>query len=438
MREAQPAHSRFVTARARRRFSSLAGVLAAGLVAAFLSVGSAAVAAPGDEATITGRLSEGSDPVRGVIVAAHSWDKAGGSYTFEQNAVTRSDGRWTLNHLPDGDYTLEFDTSRSSARFALGESLGGNAKFTADDPQFSIVDGRATTQPFSDVTLGRLGGAVELSVTGADGAVLIDLDDAYGTVAGLTRSGNAWASTRTWSDETGRIFIARVPVGGYTPAVGAAGSAPASLAGGILVRKGAVTVLGNRALPAPVSGTLTAVSGQVGIDGTPQVGVALAAALPSFSATPELVEYQWMANSRPVSGATDASFSPTAAEVGKKLTLWVYAHSSGLTSFVGVTDPSAAVLAIDDPTPAPVPSDTPTSSPAPTPSETPTSSSTPAPGTTGAGSGTTDDGDTADAAGLAITGVAPYLAIVSAVALLAVGTVMVIRRRKRDMAPIED
>ena len=41
MREAQPAHSRFVTARARRRFSSLAGVLAAGLVAAFLSLASA-------------------------------------------------------------------------------------------------------------------------------------------------------------------------------------------------------------------------------------------------------------------------------------------------------------------------------------------------------------------------------------------------------------
>lgn len=428
MRESQPAHSRthsrLSTVSARRRFSSLAGVLAAGLVAAFLSVGSAAIAAPGDEATITGRLSEGTDPVRGAIVSAHSWDKADGSYAFEQNAITRSDGKWTLNHLPDGDYTLEFDTSRSSARFALGESLGGNATFTADDPQFSIVDGRATTEPFSEVTLSRLGGAVELGVTGADGGVLIDLNDAYGSLAGLTQSGKAWTSARTWSDETGRIFIARVPAGGYTPAVGAAGSAPASLAGGVIVRKGEVTVLGNRALPAPVVDRLTAISGQVGIDGTPQVGVALAAAIPAFSAAPELVEYQWMADSTPVDGATDAAFSPTAAEVGKKLTLWVFAHTSGLTSFVGVSDPSAAVLAVDATTP--------------TPSPTPTSSSTSPPGSAGAGSSATDSDNRADATGLAFTGVAPYLALVCAVAFLAFGAVMVIRRRKRDTAPIED
>ena len=425
MHESHPPLSRFSTGRVRRRFSSLAGVLAAGLVAAFLSVGSAAVAVPASEATITGRLSEGTDPVRGVVVSAHSWDKADSSYTFEQNAISRSDGRWTLNHLPDGDYTLEFDTSRSSARFALGESLGGKANFTADAPQFSIVDGRATTEPFNEVTLGRLGGAVELGVTGADGAVLIDLDDAYGTLAGLTRGGTAWASSRAWSDETGRIFIARVPAGGYTPAVGAAGSAPASLAGGVFVTKGTVTVLGNRALPVPVTDSLTAVSGQVGIDGTPQAGVALAAALPSFSAAPELVEYQWMADSTPVDGATDPSFSPTATEVGKKLTLWVFAHSAGLTSFVGVSDPSAAVLAVD------------ATAPAPSPSETPTSSPTSPPGTTGAGS-SSEGGNTADVTGLAFTGVAPYLAIVCAVAFLALGAVMVIRRRKRDTAPTEE
>lgn len=62
-----------------------------------------------------------------------------------------------------------------------------------------------------------------------------------------------------------------------------------------------------------------------------------------YSAEPDSYTYQWSANGVPISGATNATYAPGAATVGKTLTVTETAHRVGWTSASGTSDPTNPV-----------------------------------------------------------------------------------------------
>ena len=75
------------------------------------------------------------------------------------------------------------------------------------------------------------------------------------------------------------------------------------------------------------------------ITGTAQVGSTLTATAGSWSGGPTGYAYQWLADGTTISGATAATYAPTAAVVGKRLTVRVTASKKGSTS--GIKDSAA-------------------------------------------------------------------------------------------------
>jgi hypothetical protein len=378
----------------------------------------AAVAAPA-EASISGVVTELDRPVSEVVVSAYRWDAAADAYVFEQETDTAGDGSWTLDFLPDGEYTLDYGTEFSSARFALGESLAGDDDYSDDEPQFAVTGSAASATPFADVDLRLFGGALELTVTAADGTPLIDLDDAAAELRGKTLDGAAVSTAKTFADEEGLVTIPRVPVGNYVAYVGSAGSTPAPVALAASIEAGETVDYGAHAIPAVADGAVAA-AGTLAISEAPRVGSAVDVTLPTFDPAGDPVEYRWYADGTLIEDATGATFTPTDDELGTTLTVWVFAHAAGKDPYLESARASAVVVAADDPSATPTPA--PTAAPTPGVPSDNAGSASPAPGATPGGGGPGD---------LAQSGVAPALGVLLAAALVAAGLVLARRYRAR-------
>lgn len=404
-----------------QRRASVVRVFGAVSVFSLAAVGlgaSAAVAAPA-EASISGVVTELDRPVSEVVVSAYRWDAGADAYVFEQETDTAGDGSWTLDFLPDGEYTLDYGTEFSSARFALGESLAGDDDYSDDEPQFAVTGAAASATPYADVDLSLLGGAVELTVTAADGTPLIDLDDAATELRGKTLDGAAVTTTKTFADKEGLVTIPRVPVGNYVAYIGSAGSTPAPVALGASIEAGETVDYGAHAIPAVADGAVAA-TGTLAITEAPRVGSAVDVTLPTFDPAGDPVEYRWYADDTLIEDATGATFTPTDDELGATLTVWVFAHAAGKDPYLESASATAVVVAADDPSATPTPA--PTAAPTPGVPSDNAGSATPAPGAHTGGGGPGD---------LAQSGVAPTLGVLLAAALVAAGLVLARRYRAR-------
>ena len=63
----------------------------------------------------------------------------------------------------------------------------------------------------------------------------------------------------------------------------------------------------------------------------------------SPSPAPDSFEYSWFADGNDIGGATNKTFTPTNAEVGKQLTVEVTAKKTGYVDASDISDPTAAV-----------------------------------------------------------------------------------------------
>ncbi len=80
------------------------------------------------------------------------------------------------------------------------------------------------------------------------------------------------------------------------------------------------------------------------ITGTPQVGVELTASRGTWSpGRGTVVTRQWYADGAPIAGATDRTFTPTAAEKGLPITVTTRATRDGYAAATVTTDPTAPV-----------------------------------------------------------------------------------------------
>ena len=94
------------------------------------------------------------------------------------------------------------------------------------------------------------------------------------------------------------------------------------------------------ATPAVAPGVLTTAAPPV-VSGSPQVGVQVSASS-TWSPTASR-SYQWLAAGRPIAGATQSVFTPTAAQLGAPLTVRVTATRTGNTTATSASAATAAV-----------------------------------------------------------------------------------------------
>jgi glucosylceramidase len=125
-------------------------------------------------------------------------------------------------------------------------------------------------------------------------------------------------------NDTGSRQVLAVAVGG---AVGTAR---------IAVDNGALFTL--RGLPEVVGGS-------VSLPGVaPQVGVEVNPAISGFAPSPVVLSYEWLADGVPIAGASGATYTPTAAQVGTRLSLRVTGSRAGFRPAVVTSTPSAETV----------------------------------------------------------------------------------------------
>lgn len=100
------------------------------------------------------------------------------------------------------------------------------------------------------------------------------------------------------------------------------------------------------------------------ITGTPQVGSALTSSAGTWSPNPSLVEYYWVSGEDVLQSGTSATYVPKAADLGKVISVWVYASAPGYDYGFSHAVASGPVVAAPAPPvvtpPAPAPTPTPT------------------------------------------------------------------------------
>ncbi len=96
------------------------------------------------------------------------------------------------------------------------------------------------------------------------------------------------------------------------------------------------------ATAAVAKGTFASVAAPV-ISGTPTVGRQLSSTTGTWDPTPTSVTYQWLADGTAISGATGATYTLTAAEAGKAITVTATAHAAGFDDKDATSAATAAV-----------------------------------------------------------------------------------------------
>jgi surface antigen len=108
-------------------------------------------------------------------------------------------------------------------------------------------------------------------------------------------------------------------------------------------RVGYPTTTASSARTATVSPALLSHTARPTIDGRPQVSSTLTADPGTWSPAPVTLAYQWSADGVPLRGETGTTFTPGAAQVGRRLTVTVTGSRSG---YVAVADTSLATAVV--------------------------------------------------------------------------------------------
>jgi Carboxypeptidase regulatory-like domain len=248
--------------------------------------------------------------------------------------TTAADGSYTVTSLPYGDYELAVTDSG-------GEPAGQSEvwypdAYTPQDAGTIIVDAATATSgtvPLNEIDV-YAAGSISGAVTTTNGSTP--------SRATVTLAGGA-GGTGTVSG--GSFGIGGLAPGGYSVTLTAPGYYSANPQNVTLAEGQNSTVsfkLGPdvfTATPAPA------------ISGTPAAGRKLTAAVHAWSPTPSSLGYQWYANSKAISGATASTYTLTAADVGRAITvtatgrLTAPAGSSG-APVTHTSSPSAATAAV--------------------------------------------------------------------------------------------
>ncbi|OUE24387.1 carboxypeptidase regulatory-like domain-containing protein [Clavibacter michiganensis] len=186
------------------------------------------------------------------------------------------------------------------------------------------------------------------------------------TISGTPKVGTPLtAATGTWAPVPTtfayRWFVANVAVTGatastYTPVAADVGkritvTVTGSRTGYTTAAKTSAASTAVVAAPVTTPSAFTTVPTPT-VTGTAKVGATLTAVPGTWAPVPTAFTYRWFAANVAISGATAATYSPVAADVGKRITVTVTGSRSGYTTAAKTSAASAAVIAAPVTTPS--------------------------------------------------------------------------------------
>ncbi|PTL71740.1 hypothetical protein C1I63_02005 [Rathayibacter caricis DSM 15933] len=297
---------------------------------------------------------------------------AGASYILSVSAINVAGESQPVERLVVvGGSILTAPTPTISGTATVGSTLTANAGTWGPAPVALAYQWRANGTAISGATAGtyRLASAdagktITVAVTGSKSGYVSTtrvstataavsggaLTAATPTVTGTAKVGSTLtANTGTWGPAP-VTFSYQWKADGVALSGATAGTYKPSSA--TLGKKITVTVTGSKtgytgssrtsvATAAVVAGTLTAVTPT--ITGTARVGSTLTAVPGAWGPAPVAFTYQWKANGTALSGATGSTYQPSAATLGKTITVTVSGTKVGYTSATRTSAATAAV-----------------------------------------------------------------------------------------------
>jgi surface antigen len=261
-----------------------------------------------------------------LTAAAGTWTPSGATYTY----------RWLANGTAISGATYRTFTPRAAQ---LGQSLQFEVTATKDGVRSATIRSFKTAA----VAPGVITMTAAPAITGQP-KVGVQLSTTAGT----------WSPTGAYAYQwyADGVAITGATKSIFTPT--AAEKAKAITSRVTVTKTGYTTVVGTSAATQAVApGTFTNTAPPT-ITGTPQVGRPLTASPGTWSPNADYA-YRWLVDGTPVTGATGSSYTPTADDLRKPVTVQVTASQPGYTSATlssAATDPVApgTFLNTSDPT----------------------------------------------------------------------------------------
>jgi hypothetical protein len=258
-------------------------------------------------------------PKVGVQLTANaSGESPAGSYTYQWKADgTNISGATSSTFTPGAGQVGKAITVTVTATKA-----GYNDASDTSDPTAAVVKGDFTTNPTVTIS-GTPKVGVQLTANASGESPTKD-SYTYVWKADAVAISGATSSTFTpgAAQETKQITVTVTAIkAGYNDASGTSGATAAVAKGDFTSQP---TVL---------------------ISGTPKVGVQLTASASGESPTKDSYTYVWKADNVAIAGETGSTFTPTAAEQGKAITVTVTATKAGYNDSNAVTSTASAPVA---------------------------------------------------------------------------------------------
>lgn len=315
------------------------------VVAAAILAGAPARAA--EPAHITGTVTGSGGPLAGVTVTALHRD--GGGWAAAGNDTTNGAGAYDIAIPDDGDstnddYTLEFYDG-------LGQSAGeywDDVSTLADATTFPVPAGTTVGGKDADLAPGR---HIRGTVRGPGNVPLAGIEvSAYPSQA---VGGEQVLVEFDVADAQGGYDISRLPAGtyriGFRDVTGAylseywtdkadlASADDINVAAGDADGRDAVLAAAGQSGPPIAPAQPVVNSEKPAISGTPRVGRKLKVSAGAWSPGAVTLSYQWLANGRPIRGATGARLKLKGAQLRKKISVQVTATAPGRTATTATT-----------------------------------------------------------------------------------------------------
>ena len=325
-----------------------------------------------DAAHVTGTVTdEQGHPLEGIFVSLRALEDGNWSYFGE--AETAADGTYAMDGLrPGTNYRVSFESQGDWATEYWDDSITIDDATPVDltngqtlpdvDAELAsaahitgeVTDGNGDPYDFVAVTAYRWTGSQweDYSLAFTETFNEDPADDAEYDVAGLV-PGTYRVEFDAFDEIPQGISEAAHEFWNDQPSLELAQDVVVTSAGQVL--EGYDAVLVRDQYPNEVE-NVTAPA----ITGNPVVGQALTASPGTWNLTATTFRYQWFAGSTPV-GTNAPTYAPTAADVGKAITVTVLGSVAGIGSAAATSAPTAAVTAPPaPPTPPTPPPPTPT------------------------------------------------------------------------------
>ncbi|PPF17165.1 hypothetical protein C5C94_11425 [Rathayibacter sp. AY1C3] len=296
----------------------------------------------------------------------------GSAYTLRVSALNSAGESYAVTRsIVIGGTALTAATPTVTGTAAVGSTLTASAGTWGPSPVALAYQWRANGTAISGATgttyrpvAGDAGRVITVAVTGSKSGYVSTTRVSSGTAAVTGGAITAATPTISGTAKVGSTLTAKPGTWGPSPvalayqwkangtALSGATSATYTPTGATLGKTITVTVTGSKSgftavtktsakTSAVVAGTLSAATPT--ITGTAKVGSTLTAKPGSWGPSPVALTYQWKANGTAISGATSATYKPTSATVGKKITVTVTGKKADYTT---ATRTSAATTAV--------------------------------------------------------------------------------------------